>query len=982
MNHTKPPRSLARAARRAHARMGGHRGHWRLRANDVVHSPWPWLIVPIVFLFAPVPRTWTLPFLSDARAAEDFLQTAWQVQAAAVGFSLTVGVFALQAAGSDGWGTTPRQLARRIWADVVLALGVTSIMVTGVALAGGGRGGPDGWAGTVAVVVGAASLSSVMAVWLASVHAIAGGSLRAVRVRDLRLAVETSVDSTIRERIALSILVEQLKRIDCEYLPMDFGRADRHAVTANASGQVTDIKLRRLIRTLRGQQGRQSVRAHLGTYSSPETVLARVTESRLDNRVRRCFTLSKPSPDGVAEGFAVLHRLAMRAIETNDGLAYDQAAGAYRDVLTIYPKAWSKVGRRFDGDAAGGMTLVSLPTLSDVRVQLARQIVAAAMSPGEALLSASVGTPLLTALDSCRLESEALYLAMLDALVSADQELSRRSPANDLGRGARRALMDTIKYGPVERLTSHVLDLPKRLQAGELAVAAYGRLASTCRSLVDRGDAAGLQSLLEQWAKFTQFFRPDPEDVRWRREFVEPNSTEDLALLQQLDEAEKLLVADERLSVVRTGVLLQVFAWTVYRLVEKRQDVDPTARVVASYLPIDLQQLITAGQMDRFDSSLSNWIIFDRPEFSGGGAIDTWTPVVGAIAVLMIRSTTPGVAPYIQPVQQVADLESGLIEQINRMVTAWPWGDELPARNERERADTAIAAVQAAADQFRRRRDDEIIESSLDVEEVSSFADLVRKGFASTRALPVLLGSNVETGEHRQDDPPTVLTASIEMPKEWLLADRSIGLSDVAQDLGRALAIKEVQHLERTLSTVESIDYIGSVVETIQHGIRLLKDRGSNPSIILVPREWQVRSALVPAMQPLPSTDHAPRSPQAIGTIDGVPVYESQLLPSSKILVADTRQAISWQSTDVGSPGEPIPVEFRVLDRHEAESIAAKDEDWLRESADDDRETRVCRALRLVVVQPKLAAYVALSEPLAVVQLTVCPAPGGVTGQS
>src|SRR5262245_8058258 len=97
------PRSLARAAARRQRDLSGARAGRDLDFGVMLHWKWLWFVVPIAAIFIPAPDGWSLTFLNDEEEAAGFLESAWQVQAAAVGLSLAVAVFALQAAVDNRW---------------------------------------------------------------------------------------------------------------------------------------------------------------------------------------------------------------------------------------------------------------------------------------------------------------------------------------------------------------------------------------------------------------------------------------------------------------------------------------------------------------------------------------------------------------------------------------------------------------------------------------------------------------------------------------------------------------------------------------------------------------------------------------------------------------------------------------------------------------------------------------------------------------
>jgi hypothetical protein len=144
-------------------------------------------------IFVPFPNDWN-PF-QKAEAAEGFLRTLWQVEAAALALSLAIIVFAVQAYRStsqERYGALRRYI-RASWLQEGYEQGVVALLVTAVVLLGAGHGGPAGSAGAVA---GFACLVSVFVL-----PPLLNGALRTSRRDFLREEREERLTAAISEQV-------------------------------------------------------------------------------------------------------------------------------------------------------------------------------------------------------------------------------------------------------------------------------------------------------------------------------------------------------------------------------------------------------------------------------------------------------------------------------------------------------------------------------------------------------------------------------------------------------------------------------------------------------------------------------------------------------------------------------------------------------------------------------------------------------------
>jgi hypothetical protein len=899
------PRSLSRAARRETRSLRGRRRDFS-SAIALSRAPWLYVLVPVGALFAPVPDSWGLPFLGDPNGARSYLQTAWQVQAAAVGFSLTVAVFAIQSAGSDRWGVTPRALARHVWADVVLALGVSSILVTGLALAGFGSGGPQGWAGSVAFILSVVSLLSVLLLWSASMHSVGGGALRALRVGQLKRDVERSVNDLITQRVAYQILDRLLASAGAKFTWFTSNNASLRSVRSGRAGSIRDIRLRRLCRIVSERPGRIVWQAYLGQACGVDSTIAQATDgsAREVKSLASCIRWAEPSSDGVRAGFSFLNALAARAVDERDSLGLDEAMSAYRECLLAYPAAWAEFGRRFDDDANQPFGMLPLPVLGLVKEDLTRLLVLAARSdrhePVTSVLSLTFGL----VHESTKLEAEALLKTTLDVIVDAHSEIVRNPETRHVARRLVMAVREDIEYGPQARMRDESRTIDERVAASQLVRSGYHRFAKMAKAMLDADDRDGLAEVLRQWSELGRRLDADVGAAAARVQFAEIHGVGVEEAQKELSDARRFEEAIRSLDALKRQLLLQLLAWAAHR--QESSPPGSAAQLLTSYLSGDLDQLIDELPMMWRDTDLTLWITLDQVG-SSGAWLDTTTPLLRAIAVAAIVSFHLDAPPTVAPSKAVDDNEVGLVDAIEWAQDSWPWdGILLPGQAE-QRARAIIALIRSAAEQHRRHQNQRARDAPLAMERVNAFEQAVLGEYETLRVLPDMLGPAMTHSPRRGNEGITFLGGDYRLPREWFLPEAEIDISEVARQIGEELARSEVLHLFGVLSSAGATQTTVSADKAAQAGVGALRADGRTPSLIALPRVWEVRSAIRDLLEPvIRGNTRVAFAP--IGTFDGVPVYDGTVEASDTLVVADISAAIRWEATTVEPEGVEVVV--------------------------------------------------------------------------
>jgi hypothetical protein len=945
-----------------------------------MHSKALWFVLPVVLPFVPVPVSWQWRFLGDESNAQSFLSTAWQVQAAAVGLSLAVAVFAMQAVVADRWRPTPREIARATQADAVLSLGVASILVTGVAVAGLGRGGAGGWSGSVAVTVAALSLGSVLPLWMTSVSAVAGGKLRTIRLREITRAVEQSVDQDVHERIALRALTEFLERSGTEFSMLDLGSRKGVPVTADRTGRVSDINLRRLGRVLDDHSAKVKLRGYLGLACGDDSILARVVDDpKVSVRVRKAFKLRRNRVDDVGVGFKLLHHLATQALRDGDALAYEEVRSAYRSLLKIYPEVWSRFGQRFDSDTAQQVNPFMLPVLSEVQRNLTRQVLVAADGPNIELATEAAWLPGLVALDAIPLGADALFTAMLDVVVSAHHQLVSRGAPSAIVKQLRDVVVSSIEYGPVPVVKSSDVTIQRRTEAADVVKLGYKRLASLAKQLLDLDMPDELGRLLGAWDEYLRFFAPDQvaDSARWRLDALQQQGGSNPELLAEVADLESQVTLRRALDDTHSGLLLELVGWAVHKTRAAGGAPSAAAQRILAAVPGDLDRILELPQLDGFERSLTDWIMFDRPDDMTVGTIDSFGPVLDAIALAAIRSADVQQPPTLAATARLNELEDRLVQHINEMVGLWAFDSIAPRGDQHERARVVSEAIRDAARRYRLQREFDVIEKSLDPRQVSAFVDKVRDTFLARRVVPRWLGTAYTSVPRDEGQRPEVMGCNETLAREWFQDDAKMDITSIAVQAGREHARSEVRTAILQLNAASPVEHEGDARSAAQAGVQLLKDSGAEPNVVFVPRHpqnWRMfkREQLDPAYRERNTTIQVPEAFPSVGSIDGVDVFETELLPKNRVVVADLRRALRWAATAVQPENEELVIAVHDgPDLEQALRQAEDDPTFFRRAEENDAETRARRAAATVNLRTRTCAYVAIDDATSVVAFTL-----------
>jgi hypothetical protein len=374
-----PAPAFFRGSLRAEARKmlapSARRDRWKLRLAEVRRERPLLELLPYVLLFGalylPAPlqlfgvdtATIGLGPFAKTSSSQEFLQTLWQVVAAAVGLTVAMVAFAFEAfIGSEQrqFGGSLRAYATETGVLRIVRLGVAALLINGAVLLGIGDGAPAGWAGMWVAAVAGATLLGVLYVIESTIRSLAPAQLVRIRRQQLERVVNVALRAQLLTQAADLVLREgNGLPVERRYLPESGLR-----IEAGKVGELHDIRLGSLAR-IGMRHARSSSGIKILTLVSLDQELSEDTElvvvpaglpPRLRSRARRAFCVDSPGGDS-EEGDLVaqidrLHGLAKNAIRARQAEEWREIGGFYELILLALPQEAARAGLPFQGAIA------------------------------------------------------------------------------------------------------------------------------------------------------------------------------------------------------------------------------------------------------------------------------------------------------------------------------------------------------------------------------------------------------------------------------------------------------------------------------------------------------------------------------------------------------------------------------------------------------------------------------------------------------
>ncbi len=313
-------------------------------------------------LFTFVPR-WQInfgPFQTEDDARE-YLQTLWQVVAAAVGVSVALIAFVFEAFVSSAerrHGGTLREFSRQTHILWLFDLAAFSLLLDGLALAGVGHNAPAGWSGLVAAMASGLTLM----VLLVAVPRIILRSLDPEQLTQMRLRTTRALaQRAVREQLIGQIVANELFAGKESGVGFGFlGLSKGVAIEARRAGVLHDVRRGTLLRALRGLGLNSDRPAEVVAEverairrGSPLLVLPEPVGRLRQWRIRRAFRIRRRAEQLASTALEqALERLGQQivgAVQRADETEWRALDSLLRDVLLELPRAVARLGLTFDG---------------------------------------------------------------------------------------------------------------------------------------------------------------------------------------------------------------------------------------------------------------------------------------------------------------------------------------------------------------------------------------------------------------------------------------------------------------------------------------------------------------------------------------------------------------------------------------------------------------------------------------------------------
>lgn len=417
--------------------------------------PFGWItFVCLIPLLPFVKPPWSLRALKDPSKGQTFLQTLWQVDAAAIALSLAMALFAFESVRELRSRGSLTRFARETRLTYVLALSMAAIFNIGAVLLGLGHGAPGGWAATWASIVSGLALASIPFLLHLALRSMEPARLLERRRRQTRDETAAATEDDIFRRIAMVILKEKSEEAGVSLRPMlfhDLPENGRYVYPAKG-GVVSDIRLRRLRHLRSASAGTEPMLlAEFGAYVSPSRPIAVIgdgTSRRRERAIRRIARIRSGDShtSHLEDEFDELHESALRAIRDGLPKTYDDIADEYVEALTALPAAWRRYGEDYNQGAASGIAFFESMPLDRLEEHIWNELREACRAPHREVAYRAIVLPYRVALRAIDVNAEALFVAMLRLYIQIYPE----------ARGARDADVRKIVHGRCASLASSV----------------------------------------------------------------------------------------------------------------------------------------------------------------------------------------------------------------------------------------------------------------------------------------------------------------------------------------------------------------------------------------------------------------------------------------------------------------------------------------------------------------------------------------------
>jgi hypothetical protein len=521
--------------------------------------------------------------------ARPFLQTLWQVDAAAIGLSVAIVLFAFELVWSTRYRGTLRHFARDIWLVYVLALGLAALFTIGADLLGFGSGAPAGWAANWAVASSALALGSLPVLLLRAIAATDPETLHERNLQQVRALTIAATEQDISRRVAANILKENADSVGVDVQMFWFSDPPPGGkyVYPRKAGTVTDIRLGYVRRIGSGDPGSQqdavpSVLVEIGKYVGPDTAIAIVHHagSKAEERAaqRSIRVSSERRRDLLRHAIEKLHEAALESIRSGLPVSYSDIADEYLEILIALPAAWRRYGVPYSGGIAGGASPFELTALDWLTDNLWEEMREASRGTSREVAMGAFFLPYRVALRAVDFNASALFTKML-ALYVQLYPVVRTAPDDDVRRLLLHRCVDhptsLTKMALAHEMQKETLTEERREQLEGFLERAYTTFAELAKAVMeeDPADAATIGTLNADWDEIFQHWNPqwdppDPWQIQQAEQQLGPAHPDTVALKDRAARRDRLVETREKAIAWRSTLRFALAYWAYHRLKE------------------------------------------------------------------------------------------------------------------------------------------------------------------------------------------------------------------------------------------------------------------------------------------------------------------------------------------------------------------------------------------------------------------------------
>jgi hypothetical protein len=370
-----------------------------------------------------------------------YLTVLWQVEAAALGLTLVVVVFILQAVHGRKQRPSLRDLAEKIWLPALFYSGLFGIGLIAVVLLGGGHGAPGGWAASWALLWAVLPALGLINLFIQMLHAIEPERLYRLWLDSIEKEMNEQIEADVLRRIAYNVLKAVCEASEVQPVGL-LGSSlspNLEAITASKAGTVTDINLRRVRRAGLISKETRVAETHggdipvvcvtLGDRVGEGTILMRL--ARVIHQYvtpRKAFKIEFASTEVDLDVLLDdLQDEALRLIRAGSPRAYGRVNDVYERLLLVYPKTWARYKQQLVGGFADGLYLVEWTPGRSLSRALHTEVEAAVASGDFNIAQEALNLPIRVAQQAATLDlpAPALVDEMLNVFVHGVAEAAR-----------------------------------------------------------------------------------------------------------------------------------------------------------------------------------------------------------------------------------------------------------------------------------------------------------------------------------------------------------------------------------------------------------------------------------------------------------------------------------------------------------------------------------------------------------------------------